>query len=240
MVSLSRPSSPESDDSYGDVTVERLAAWASNPSGSRLGLPSREPLAPFSPTITDSEALLDSVVRTAQASRLRRRGAIRIEGGIPRPVRVRDLAETDQDSDLDDPDTRQPGAAFVVRHNVRLEDASGDFALHCGGPISTTPAQSPPPGGPFHPSPLPTFRSSTNRKGKNKSVAKIASNGCGALVQTRAAASEQLSVWYANSEPTDMVVPLDSTYVDQGPRNVISTGKARCGCVQEGIGCRGW
>lgn len=277
MVSLNRPASPEPIDpphlwpsssrSVSGIVIQRPTP-SSSPSPS-LGLePLPERRAPLSPIpyvarspspnlLPESDApdspSLDSefLVRTAQASRLRRRGAIRIENrqrgdvatpALPPPRRRQVEIDEDYDDDEDERRLPRPTLPFMLTRSVVPADFNGErYRLYCGGvpkrsrqtaPTRWTREE------PAWPSPFPSLDRKTSRKSSRPGPA---STGCGELVCLSACASERIGVWLSDApkQPTN-VARMDEDYVDRGPGNVIKTGKSNCGCDHEGIGCRNW
>lgn len=275
MVSLNRPPSPEPIDPPNlRPSSSRLVAGlviqrptpSSSPSPS-LGLeplPSRRPpLSPIpfarspSPNLLPESDAPDSpsfdteyLVRTAQASRLRRRGAIRIENrqrgdtvapaGPPPGRRAVLLDEEDDEEGEEERRSSRPTLPFMLTRSVVPADFSGERSrLYCGGVPKrsrTTSSSRWTEDEPVWPSPFP----STEREPYRKKPRRVPlSTGCGELVCLGACASERIGVWLSDTPKLPKnVARMDEEYVDRGPGNVIKTGTSNCGCDHEGIGCR--
>ncbi len=174
----------------------------------------REPRDPTNPqppqddNDNDNSDDLDSdvLVRTANASRLRRRGAIRIE-------------PTSSSS------TAAVSPPFLVQHDIQLADfENGAGRVYCAGLLGGQPVAGPSTG----PSPL------SDGGERRRSVGR-----CGTLVHERASASERLGVWLAHGHGKRNIGFLESDYVDTMD-GLFRIGSSKCGCLNEGLGCRAW
>ncbi|KIO24448.1 hypothetical protein M407DRAFT_26153 [Tulasnella calospora MUT 4182] len=275
MVSLNRPASPEPIDPphlrpsssrlVSGIVIQRPTPSSSpSPSLGLEPLPERRPpLSPIpyvarspSPNLLPESDAPDSpsmdsefLVRTAQASRLRRRGAIRIENrqrgdvgtpALPPPRRRQVELDEDYEDDEDERRLHRPTLPFMLTRSVVPADFSGErYRLYCGGVPKrsrTTASTRWMKEEPVWPSPFPSLDRKPSRKNSRLGPA---STGCGELVCLSACASERIGVWLSDTPKQPMnVTRMDEDYVDHGPGNVIKTGKSNCGCDHEGIGCR--
>lgn len=212
------------------------------------------------PTDADDSIVLSDLVRTGEASRLRRRGAMRLEHG---------LAGTSTGPILHLPNAIRPPlspSAILLRSStpdsegfsngrggyniygrprmnaeVRRSDSVGEgygYTLFCGGEEvesdddnrSSTP---------FEPSILPLYPTTPSSTSTLKSARPPRrSNGCGALLHMQASPRRRLGVWIAETAATDAVVEMDTSYFDRAA--VVKIVKSACGCIREGVGCGVW
>jgi hypothetical protein len=211
------------------------------------------------PSDVDDEIVLSDLVRTGEASRLRRRGAMRIdhaarEGGVPPPLQpsnnhpsgrgaqtnefipnVNTFWRQDQADEEDTPGSytgewpEERDTSDDLDFPEDLERNTQTFVLYCG----VREFRLPPSKNPHLVSPLPIYP----RRPPSHSALPT-SNGCGALVHTSAVPRRRCGVWMARFGSTDAVVEMESRYFD---RSVVARMmKSPCGCVREGIGCRLW
>ncbi|KAG6886779.1 hypothetical protein C0992_002413 [Termitomyces sp. T32_za158] len=183
-------------------------------------------------TDTDDSIVIDDLVRTAEASRLRRRGALRLDHHhhYPHPPAIISF-DDDEDDDYDDHDEEYIPGLHHIRRQPALEYK---YSLFCGGDVPSptdstpfTPSILPlaPPSGPPLP-PLPKQRTT---------------NGCGALVHAAAAPRRRPSsaahTWYAppGAGASATLVPLDPAYIDDPAP--LRLHCAPCGCVREALAC---
>ncbi|KAG8904915.1 hypothetical protein FRB99_001013 [Tulasnella sp. 403] len=245
MVSMHRPASPEpidppprmyriatpgpvEEDEDEPLDIPQVAARYTSPPPPDLFTADEEE--PFD--------VSEVLVRTGQASRLRRRGAIRIEAGRT-PLTRRDntstvsLATTVPDDDLRYFQRDEgPTLESVTRwRGVTAQDFTDGRPLYCGG---MAPRRPPSPRDTTSPLPIPSKSTRRTR------TTPINSTGCGALVHDTASASERLSLWLANTPARPVVAPLEAQYVQRGPYGTLHPGTARCGCVNQGVGCTAW
>ncbi|KAG6825150.1 hypothetical protein H0H92_004559 [Tricholoma furcatifolium] len=173
---------------------------------------------------SDDTIVLDDLVRTAEASRLRRRGAMRF-----------DHAETGEDRDR---------RTVRTRSSPRVDYS---YKLYCGGEIEDfeeeVKERETEPSTPFIPSLLPIIPQHRPKHKHKPRPRPRRTNGCGALVHISAAprrspCSGMGFTWSAMPGPGagSTLVQLDACYFDD------ETVRARiqrspCGCVREGIAC---
>jgi hypothetical protein len=213
------------------------------------------------PVITDADdsIVLSDLVRTGEASRLRRRGAMRLEHGhgnhvggsaiIPSPPAIA-VAQPTWDDPIRVLGTEgeiDEGRMTQFTREARRSDADGDthhvfgYTLFCGGETSSLEMDTGDTS-PFEPSPLPAFPplpgSSSDTSTRRSSRRSRVTNGCGALLHTHAGPRKRLGVWTAKSAATDVVIGMDSCYFDRAA--VAKIVRSSCGCVREGVGCAVW
>ena len=213
-----------------------------------------ENIAPPPPPDADDSIILSGLVRTGEASRLRRRGAMRLDHGhiaqevhlqAPSPTVVVDSPPWDSE-----PEEAQ-GGAVLPRERLRTirrgrpRRAAGDeemnytYTLFCGsgddqdsgGGFAGQPCV------PFEPSLLPLFPQSSSC-GPSLSSRKKISNGCGAVLHLSAAPRRRQATWLAKDDATGVVIPMDATYFDKEAASKIV--RNACGCLREGVGCAVW
>ena len=215
--------------------------------------------------VEDDIVLSDLVRGTGEASRLRRRGALRVDrvyaGAIPpgRPSRWEVYVPFEEDQDVDPAQRQQqplqppqqPSLAlpFPVAPPLDLNRDEHDeytYVLRCGGRsvssvssrTTVDPDSSSPP---FMPSVLPLYprpRSGLLHPKPAKHRPLPTTNGCGAVVHTKAAPRPKLGMWTAKTEASCSVVHLDPCYFDSAA--VGKMVRSVCGCVREGVGCAIW
>ncbi|KAF8629277.1 hypothetical protein AX15_003535 [Amanita polypyramis BW_CC] len=131
------------------------------------------------------------------------------------------------------------GQDLTSSHTNPLHDAGYDSDsdhLHHPSPCSSA----------FVPSILPLYpprpKSSLNRPSSSPKPRRlsgsdphISTNGCGAIIHTKAAPRPKLGMWTAKTKASDSVVHLDSCYFES--LAVGRTVRSSCGCVREGVGC---
>ncbi|KAG6886602.1 hypothetical protein C0992_003207 [Termitomyces sp. T32_za158] len=180
----------------------------------------------------DDSIVIDDLVRTAEASRLRRCGALRLDHHhhYPHPPAIISF-DDDEDDDYDDHDEEYiPGL-----HHIRRQPAPEyKYSLFCGGDVPSPTDSTPfkpsilplaPPAGP--PLPPPPKQRTTN--------------GCGAPVHAAAAPRRRPSsaahTWYAppGAGASATLVPLDPAYIDDPAP--LRLHCAPCGCVREALAC---
>lgn len=168
------------------------------------------------PTDADDSIVLSDLVRTGEASRLRRRGAIRLDHNQPPP----------------EPEQTEPqqGSAWrYVRQPRRNSQDDYHYTLFCGSEEADEFFQEE---SPFVSSPLP-WPSENSQPPRRRSIRR--SNGCGALVHLHAAPHQRLGVWTAKTSASDAVVAMDPSYFDRAA--VAKIVRSSCGCIREGVGC---
>ncbi|KAF9023121.1 hypothetical protein BDZ89DRAFT_1070125 [Hymenopellis radicata] len=169
----------------------------------------------------DDSIVLSDLVRTGEASRLRRRGAMRLDHHTT-------AAQTAAAAD---------GATWEPDETPRLHREKEEYlwTLFCGGEEEQEDdefdeyhhAAFEPSLFPLCPASAPS-RPTTTRQPRR-------TNGCGALVHMRAAPRGRLGVWTAKTRASDAVVSLDNAYFDRTAVSKIV--RSACGCVREGVGC---
>ncbi|KAG7447825.1 uncharacterized protein BT62DRAFT_930871 [Guyanagaster necrorhizus] len=211
------------------------------------------------PIDADDSIVLSDLVRTGEASRLRRRGAMRIDHGhaagtsnvIAPSAGAVAVDAPPWDSDPEDPDPILEPALSRNDRSLRYlrdqRDASRhvkdeyDWMLFCGGDeeevVSEETLFHEESRGPFVPSIMPLHPPPTAQASSSSSLKRTIrrSNGCGALVHMRATPRPRLGVWTAKSEASDAVVAMSSSYFDRSA--VAKILRSACGCVREGVGC---
>ncbi|KAF9779420.1 hypothetical protein BJ322DRAFT_1129764 [Thelephora terrestris] len=209
----------------------------------------------------DDEIVLSDLVRTGEASRLRRRGAMRIDhaaresGGPPplqppenhpsgRSTQATELAPNanaiwrqDQDGAADEDDS--PGSytgEWPEARDTQAEDLDypEDLEKSAQTFVLYCGAEEPHLTSSITPhliSPLPSYPRRPPSPPTHPT-----SNGCGAVIHMSAVPRKRCGVWMARFGSTDAVTELDSQYFD---RSVVARMmKSPCGCIREGIGCR--
>ncbi|OAX37446.1 hypothetical protein K503DRAFT_850444 [Rhizopogon vinicolor AM-OR11-026] len=200
------------------------------------------------PTDADDSIVLSDLVRTGEASRLRRRGAMRLDhnlanaqrqepGRVTPPVVRAERSPSWIEPPSDDEESSQnwEQSYDAPLSPEAIATAGPDpycHALFCGGDPdelclsrSSTSVQirSPLPSYP----PLPPSRSYQAPRWRT--------NGCGAVVHMRASRRGNSGVWIAKNEASSAVVPLDASYFERAA--VIRMVRSACGCLREGVGC---
>ncbi|KAL0947683.1 hypothetical protein HGRIS_013771 [Hohenbuehelia grisea] len=198
----------------------------------------------------DEALFLSDLVRTGEASRLRRRGAVRLDHApyhrqslLPQTpaLIVVDTSTTSVSEEEEDADARQ-SRQFVggrgvetmepfARREAQLAELRKDdhhptmqYTLFCGGYDDSAIYYDTDAQTPFESSPLPQMPSSAHGKRRRSRP----TNGCGALVHLHAAPRSSPGAWTAPGDATDAVVAMDP-----GDRKQ----QGSCGCVREAIGC---
>jgi hypothetical protein len=217
------------------------------------------------PTDADDSIVLSDLVRTGEASRLRRRGAMRLEHGLvgtsgptlhlpnsirppPSPpsiiLRRRDSSEGPRSPEEGFTNGRGGYSMYGrprMNAEVRRSDSAGEgygYTLFCGGEEAESDADNWS-SAPFEPSILPLYPTSPSSTSILKSTRRPKrSNGCGALLHLQASPRRRLGVWIAETAATDAVVEVDTSYFDRAA--VVKIVKSACGCIREGVGCGAW
>ena len=197
--------------------------------------------------------MLSDLVRTAEASRLRRRGAIT---GSHRASRQLSNSYVPSDTWLGNPDYRRnrpsvnsqpviptqfatgmPPAypSWSETVDTKLEEEtdrghSSSFELYCGFEIVNDIEETP-----YKPSPLP-MHSSAPRSRRITPLKFRQSTGCGALIHTDGSPQTKSGTWNAKGKATDVVVPMDKMYFERGGQSK----QFACGCRWQGVGCSVW
>ncbi|KAL4076458.1 hypothetical protein V8B97DRAFT_1921626 [Scleroderma yunnanense] len=201
-------------------------------------------------TDVDDSIVLSDLVRTGEASRLRRRGAVRLDHNtvnaqrytsgrttppaIIVPVSPSWIEPLDDDDDDDDftQTWEQTDDTISLSAEVRAvaDPDPSDHVLYCGGedPMLQWTVGS----GPYEPpSPLPSYpQLSKSRNQKTRWT-----NGCGAVIHLRAWQRQRTSVWVGKDEATSAVVPIDVSYLERP--SIVKSARSVCGCVREAVGC---
>lgn len=193
------------------------------------------------PTDVDDSIVLSDLVRTGEASRLRRRGAMRLDHGHHNAhgYTPRETSPTPWDSD-DEPGVvtyphRQRRFSSSRRRRQEEEESEVEeyrYTLVCGAEIQQSGVEEDP-CEPWRPSILPippATSSSTPQKPTQRKT-----NGCGAIVHLRAAPRPRVHMWAARTPAPSCVVPLEAHYFDAG--EAAKFERSSCGCVKEGVGC---
>lgn len=187
---------------------------------------------------TESEEFV--LVRTGNASRLRRRGAIRIEpdghGGVG----------------LGSSYSHGIAARRRMSYGVLDESEEGEprdggvptFDLYCGGPVAQDPSAiqhhpySHPPSTYVSPLPQPLSDFSRSRSAQHSVPAPSRTNGCGAILHVSAVQSpSRPGNWAAPiNGATGEISTLDKIYYEGDEW----LGRMPCGCVTEAVGCLSW
>lgn len=205
------------------------------------------------PTDADDSIVLSDLVRTGEASRLRRRGAMRLDHNLVNTQRAEAGRETTPvlraerspswiEPPSDDEDSNQNWeqsyeAPLSPQTEAVAAIGSDPYCntLFCGGDPdelcssrSSTCVQLP--------SPLPSYPPPARSSGYH--APRLRTNGCGAVVHMRASRRGNTGVWIAKNEASSAVVPLDASYFERAA--VIRMARSACGCLREGVGCAIW
>lgn len=201
----------------------------------------------------DDSIILSDLVRRGEASRLRRRGALRIDHNVlvqssPQRVPTQGVRSAftvgpptwESSTELRSSSTSVPPRTLRYSRSNRRAAADSQeimaYTLVCGGFDGDSLIQDDHHHTPFQPALLPRDPSSSSKTTLNLSSRN--SNGCGALIHLGAVPRNKLNVWSAKGEAAPVVVPLEACYFDH-----ISVGKIvknGCGCIREGVGCAVW
>jgi hypothetical protein len=212
------------------------------------------------PSDADESIVLSDLVRTGEASRLRRRGAMRIDHGAPYTVmpsqtNIADRLnwdsyfDTDSQTAQDGHFNRNPLSRFsrFRPHSSRrygphdtsvylhLRDKPDEFVytLVCGAKISNFDLDDKIE--PFKPSILPLYPPlpiSSSKKSMDRNT------GCGTIVHMHAAPRVRVGMWTAHSAAPSSVITLEASYF--ATREAAEFTQSDCGCVKEGVGCAVW
>lgn len=221
----------------------------------RLSSESSSTISNTEPQVTDVDdtIVLSDLVRTGEASRLRRRGAMRLDHNSGQSVQSRNIVvvdrpnwESDHEYDLDFAEGHlgSSGRSSSMRYTRRRQrsrryepydtaEEQADEAMYtlvCGvesyGPCELEP---------FAPSILPLYPPPQDAR---EEMTSKRSTGCGSVVHMRASPRPRVGLWSACGPASDVVVPLDADYFDG--KEVGRRVRASCGCLKEGIGCAVW
>ncbi|KAG6844464.1 hypothetical protein H0H87_006747 [Tephrocybe sp. NHM501043] len=205
----------------------------------------------------DDSIVLDDLVRTGEASRLRRRGAMRLDhghathhggGGGGAAAAAADSDEESEEQMMYTPTMPGPvprrtptRARTSRRHDEHAETPTTPtcYTLFCGGDDPEPPYHPEVGSAPFRPSLLPLSAPSPSTSAPSK---KRRTNGCGALIHVSASPRRRPAstapagfTWHAASPAEVRIAPLDACYFDEPTRLRIQ--RSPCGCVREGIAC---
>jgi len=202
------------------------------------------------PTDADDSIILSDLVRTGEASRLRRRGAMRLDHNLVNGQRVEagrattpvvraerspSWIEPPSDDEESNQNWEQSYEAPLSPQTEAITTRGQDpycHTLFCGG----DPELSRPSTSVQHLSPLPSYPPPSRSSGSR--APKWRTNGCGAVVHTRASRRGNSGVWIAKNEASNAVIPLDASYFERAA--VIRMVRSACGCLREGVGCAIW
>ncbi|KAF9519606.1 hypothetical protein BS47DRAFT_1464719 [Hydnum rufescens UP504] len=166
------------------------------------------------------------MLRTAQASQLRRRGALR---GDRRSSVSRDRAGED------------PPPDEVTQRNLSLQERTLGHRIRCGR-TDAPPSNEDQINKPFVPFPLPVLPNSLKRKYSDcfafSSPSQQPSNGCGELLDVAAQPNSELRAWVASVPRA--VATLEDIYFEALPYAETSPrkpGSMPCGCIRRAFGC---
>lgn len=192
----------------------------------------------------DDAYSLSGLVRTGEASRLRRRATFRIDhSGRPAaerwsrpPLQPLVLVPPPPETISSRPPMTPPRqtSAYAANSSGLEEDENEDgseYKLYCGVLETGLVGDS----DPFTPSPLPAYPSMYEESGSPSRTLRK-SSGCGTLVHTRGVPRTCTGTWHALGDATDIVIPLDPVYFDCGGK----TKHFSCGCRFYGVGCSVW
>lgn len=199
----------------------------------------------------DDSIVLSDLVRSGEASRLRRRGAMRLDhnlvnaqraeaGPVTPPVvrveRTPSWIESPSDDEESSQNWEQSYDAPLSPQTDSIAAVGPDpysYTLFCGGddeqPCLNRPST-------CVLSPLPSYPPPPPSSGYQPP--RWQTNGCGAVVHMRASRRGNSGVWIARNEASSAVVPLDTSYFERAA--VIRIVRSACGCLREGVGCAIW
>lgn len=180
----------------------------------------------------DDSIYLSDIVRSGEASRLRRRGAMRLD---PTHMEIARTHQTETQPNQQS-NTIRYFRQRQQRDSVPKVEEDYHFALFCGAELLGSDFEFEQETEPFVPPPLPWGSGYTKSSSSRRYIRR--SNGCGALVHTSAAPHQRLGVWTAKSSASDSVIPMDPMYFDSAA--VAKIVRSSCGCVREGVGCAIW
>lgn len=196
------------------------------------------------PTDVDDSIVLSDLVRTGEASRLRRRGAMRLDHGHHNALgstytAPRETSPTPWDSD-DEPGVvtyphRQRRFSSSRRRRHEEEESEIEeyrYTLLCGAEIPYSGEEDP--CEPWTPSIFPILPATSSSTPKIPTRRKT--NGCGAIIHLRAAPRPRVHMWAARTPASSCVVPLEAHYFDN-TEEAAKFERSSCGCVKEGVGC---
>ena len=199
----------------------------------------------------DEDASVISLVRTAEASRLRRRGPFGLDHNGNRSEFQRaaraplqplilvpsrsiasesfELLPTTSPTPLPMTPPRQRQSFVSIEDLYKGEDDENDIStehhIYCGV-MEEVEEQD------FKVSPLPFHSNNASAAHRRTKF-----TGCGTLIHASAVPKSKQGTWYAKGPATSVVVRLNAIYFDDGG------GKSRhmhCGCRYYGVGCSVW
>ncbi|KIY52376.1 hypothetical protein FISHEDRAFT_55894 [Fistulina hepatica ATCC 64428] len=183
----------------------------------------------------DDTIVLSDLVQRGEASRLRRRGAMRLEHtyGTHAAPQTYPLLVVDSYDSQSDP--TQPGRLSRVQKNEPT------YVLFCGGHEDDDGPLLHQSSTPYKPSILPLFPDDdapthfpyTKPLGPQQQL----TNGCGAVVHLRASPKDKMDMWVAKTSPSDIVAPLDCEFPADATSSTRALVTSPCGCVREAIAC---
>ncbi|KAF4613522.1 hypothetical protein D9613_007946 [Agrocybe pediades] len=228
------------------VARRRSSSSSSHSSSSSSSSSSNSTSTAVRPTDADESIVLSDLVRSGEASRLRRRGAMRMSDRPDWGVQydfdfatgfLSDRAPSGQ------PSTGLQSGRRSVRRPAYVSGATEQdqgqdeyvYALTCGAPVSDCDWIDDAPIEPFKPSILPLFpRDEVNNRREERREPNR-STGCGSLIHRNAAPRPRVGIWSACTPAEACVVQLDAEYFDT--KEAARFTRSACGCVKEGIGC---
>lgn len=170
------------------------------------------------------QAEADVLYRTARASQLRRRPAIR-SADRENGVSLRDTAA-------------DPTPDEVIALSTARSDRP--FEIRCGAGLASSVARAS-----HKPYPLPLLPSSLKRKYSDTFLTSprpenAPSNGCGELIDSEAYPQPSLDAW-VSTRPAHVAV-LNDRYAStlSAEESIRTLGTQSCGCVRQLIGCTTW
>ncbi|TFK47008.1 hypothetical protein OE88DRAFT_1728791 [Heliocybe sulcata] len=201
------------------------------------------------PTDADDSIVLSDLVRTGETSRLRRRGAMRLDytHRASNPAGRRGDSYPSLPAEWDPPEAGEGDEDTFRREWDSVtepvpvgfdqeEEEMRFYTLYCGGNDDSDSEEDVcSPSTPYKPSPLPIYPRTKGPLSHRRDSRKT-SNGCGAVLHTRAVPRKRCGVWAAKSDASDDVVSLDESYFDKGTRSLMIL-RSGCGCIREGVGC---
>lgn len=215
-----------------------------------------ENVAPAVPTDADGSIVLSDLLRTGEASRLRRRGALRIDHSHTNQntqqrsfsPAVIVVGSPSWDSESEDTQAGQlQGPSRAPRYtrprrqrSRRVDEEETRYSVFCGGEVSDSDEDFDDEScTPFVPSPLPAFPASSSSSSPARCFRrKKRTNGCGALLHTSATPRPRQCIWSAKGQASGAVINLEPYYFDK--ESIAKIVRSACGCVREGVGCAVW
>lgn len=193
---------------------------------------------------TDDSIVLSDLVRTGEASRLRRRGAMRLDHGhsshsyqqqSPTVIFVGSPSLNPETEEIQGPSTfthERRNTRARPRQTVSEPELDYSYMIFCGSEDAIHEEESG--SSSFVPSILPLYPSPSSRPPSSLPRRKR-TNGCGTAIHLSAAPRRRHGIWFAKDDPTSAVIPMEEKYFDEEIASKLVTSP--CGCVREGIGC---